>query len=75
MGSNIYVFGGEDPGQTNGEVFIYDTVADSWTTGDPMLTPRHGLAAVAANGYIHVIGGGLSPGGGSDSAIHEIFTP
>jgi N-acetylneuraminic acid mutarotase len=75
VNGRVYVFGGEDPGQTHAEVFIYDPASDSWSTGTPMPTPRHGLSAVAANGQIHVLGGGLSPGGGSDTSIHEILTP
>jgi hypothetical protein len=72
----VYVFGGEDPGQTHGEVFAYNPTADSWSdTIPPMPTPRHGLAAVEAGGRIHVIGGGTSPGGGADSSFHEILTP
>lgn len=72
----VYVFGGEDPVQTYGEVFAYDTTSDSWSESTPpMPTPRHGLAAVEASGHIHVIGGGTSPGGGSDSSFHEVLTP
>jgi hypothetical protein len=40
-----------------------------------MPTPRHGLGVVAYGGQLHVIGGGTSPGGGSDSSLHEILTP
>jgi N-acetylneuraminic acid mutarotase len=72
----VYVFGGEDPVQTFGEVFTYTIASDSWSDSTPpMPTPRHGLAAVEASGRIHVIGGGTSPGGGSDSSFHEILTP
>jgi hypothetical protein len=72
----VYTFGGEEPGQTDAEVFAYTTATDTWSDGmPPMPTPRHGLAAIAVNGQIHVIGGGTSPGGGSDSSFHEILTP
>jgi len=73
--SRVYIFGGEDPGQTYAEVFVYDPAADAWSTAAPLPTPRHGLAAVAVGGQIHVIGGGTSPGGGSDTSVHEILTP
>jgi hypothetical protein len=39
-----------------------------------MLTPRHGLGAVAVSEYIHVAGGGPVMGGGVQSAVHEAFT-
>jgi N-acetylneuraminic acid mutarotase len=72
----VYVFGGEDPTQTYGDVFAYDVASDSWSEGlAPMPTPRHGLAAVEVGGRIHAIGGGTSPGGGSDSSFHELLTP
>ncbi len=75
VGSQIYVFGGEDPAQTHGEVFVYDTASDSWGQGAPMPTPRHGLGAATIGGSISVLAGGLRPGGGSDTDTHEIFTP
>jgi N-acetylneuraminic acid mutarotase len=75
VNGRTYVFGGEDPGQTHGEVFVYDPTTDSWSIATSMPTPRHGLAAVPVSGQIHVIGGGLSPGGGSDTSLHEILTP
>jgi N-acetylneuraminic acid mutarotase len=72
----VYVFGGEDPGQTHAEVFAYTPATDTWSDTTPQMpTPRHGLSAVAIGGQIHVIGGGTSPGGGSDSSYHEILTP
>jgi N-acetylneuraminic acid mutarotase len=71
----VYIFGGEDPGQTYSDGFVYDMATDSWGTTEPMPTPRHGLGVGVYDGQIHVIGGGTSPSGGSDTSIHEILTP
>ena len=39
-----------------------------------MMTPRHGLGAVAIGDSIHVAGGGPVMGGDFQSAVHEAFT-
>jgi len=39
-----------------------------------MLTPRHGLGAVAIGDHIYVAGGGPIMGGEVRSAMHEAFT-
>ena len=39
-----------------------------------MMTPRHGLGAVAIDDFIYVAGGGPVMGGGVQSAVHEAFT-
>jgi N-acetylneuraminic acid mutarotase len=36
---------------------IYDPATGTWTTGVPMLAPRAGVASVAANGCLYIIGG------------------
>ena len=36
-------------------------VPDTWTSGPPMPTARHGLAAAAIGDKIYVIGGGPEP--------------
>jgi N-acetylneuraminic acid mutarotase len=69
------VTGGEDPSDTHGDLYAYDPTTDAWSTGPSMPTPRHGLSVLAAGGNLHVIGGGVAPGGGSDSSIHEVLTP
>jgi hypothetical protein len=68
------VFGGEAPAGTFGQVEAYDAAAGRWSALPPMPTPRHGLAAVALGGRIHVLSGGPRPGG-SYSDAHEVLAP
>jgi N-acetylneuraminic acid mutarotase len=79
LGSNgrIYVLGGNtgsnQPGvDTLDRVEIFDPSNGGWINGAPMLTPRQGLAAVAApNGKIYAIGG--SNGGNTHLSTAEVF--
>jgi hypothetical protein len=50
------------------------TRACRWKAFAPMMTPRHGLGAVALGDWILVAGGGPVMGGGIQSAVHEGFT-
>ena len=68
------MFGGEAPTGTFGQVEVFDATAGRWSALAPMPTPRHGLAAIALEGRIHVVSGGPQPGG-SYSAAHEILSP
>jgi N-acetylneuraminic acid mutarotase len=71
----IYVLGALHPNfEARGEVWIYESGADSWTEGAPMTpgTERGGGAAVALNGKIHVLGG-LRDGG--EVAMHSVYDP
>jgi hypothetical protein len=47
-------------------------VAKNQTALLPMPTARHGLAAVAVDDKVYVIGGGPEPGG-SQTNLNEIF--
>jgi hypothetical protein len=71
----VYVFGGElgRPG-TYPENEMYDPASNNWSARAPMLTPRHGLAAVAVRDRIYVISGGPRPGG-SFSSANEVYIP
>jgi N-acetylneuraminic acid mutarotase len=40
----------------------YNPKTNTWTSDIPMPTARHGLAAVAIDDKIYVIGGGPEPG-------------
>ena len=51
----------------------YDIASDTWEAYAPMMTPRHGLGAVAIDDTIYVAGGGPVMGGGIQSAINEAF--
>jgi N-acetylneuraminic acid mutarotase len=57
----LYVAGGRFGGGVGSEMTdvlqIYDPRSSSWTEGARMLSPRAGVASVAANGCMFVIGG------------------
>jgi N-acetylneuraminic acid mutarotase len=78
LGNNVFVFGGElpfkdgEPLRTFDNTEIYHPTTDTWTSGSPLPTARHGLAAAEVNGTIYVIGGGPDPGL-SYSHANEIF--
>jgi N-acetylneuraminic acid mutarotase len=73
-GSNIYVFGGEEPSKTFNNNEKYDVMTNQWTSEPPMPTARHGLGAVyvGENNEIYIIGGGPQPGL-SVTGANEIF--
>jgi N-acetylneuraminic acid mutarotase len=72
-GSDIYVFGGEEPSKTFNNNERYNVTTNAWTSERPMPTARHGLAAVyVEEDKIYVIGGGPQPGL-SVSGANEIF--
>lgn len=66
--------GGEGTNRVFGQNEAYDVAADRWLAYAPMMTPRHGLGAVAVGDAIYVAGGGPVMGGGVQSAVHEAFT-
>jgi N-acetylneuraminic acid mutarotase len=74
LGRRLFVFGGEAPEGTFGQVEAFDADSGRWASFAPMPTPRHGLAAAAHAGRIYVISGGPRPGG-SYSSANEVFTP
>ncbi|MGE3801205.1 MAG: Kelch repeat-containing protein [Candidatus Kapaibacterium sp.] len=62
LGGKLYAIGGLEGAsdkeyQNSPRVEVYDPENDSWSEGAPMPTPRHGLAAIATNGKILVMGG------------------
>lgn len=79
VGTKIYTFGGEG-NVVNGEntVFAqteaYDTKLDRWERLAPMAVPRHGTAAVAVGGTIHIPGGG-NRGGGAPMDVNDVYRP
>ena len=78
LSNDVYVFGGEHPFddgkplKTFDDTEIYNPKTDTWTSGVPLPTARHGLIAGEVNGTIYVIGGGPEPGL-SYSHANEIF--
>ncbi len=57
LDDRIYVFGGRHGRGVVGSVEIYDPVADSWSFGAALPTPRWGAEAVVKGEDIYVIGG------------------
>ena len=51
------------------EVYIYDPVSDSYTTGAPMPDIQGVVAGVLFNGEIYVVGGWDAPG------AHYVYNP
>lgn len=80
VGRKIYTFGGEgrhdgaDPNTVFDETEAYDTVRDRWERLAPMPVPRHGTAAVAVRGTIHIPGGGVL-GGGAPVDVNDAYRP
>jgi N-acetylneuraminic acid mutarotase len=74
LDGRIFIFGGEAPAGTFGEVEAYNPKTNSWSAHARMPTPRHGLGAAIVGGRIYVISGGPRPGDTS-SAANEIFRP
>ena len=77
----FYVMGGQTtfgfgatPQQTYNRVDIYYVALNQWSLGTPMLTARHGFAAVLHEERIHVAGGGLTAGN-FGSAVFEAYRP
>jgi N-acetylneuraminic acid mutarotase len=62
-------------GTVHGQLESYDPATDRWQSHAPMLTPRHGLGAVAIGERIYVAGGGPVVGGGIQTSTHEAFIP
>jgi len=76
----IYIIGGGGYGTFYDLVQIYDPKNDIWSVGDPMPTPRYGLAAVVVNNQIYALGGvAYDDVGGSISgarlSTNERYTP
>lgn len=72
VGERMYAFGREgNPDPAAGNVFseteVYDVRRDRWERLGPMDTPRHGLAAVAVEGVIYMLAGGVCGFGFVDS--------
>ena len=74
----IYIFGGGGYGTYLDLVQIYNPQDDVWGVGDPMPTPRYGLAAVVVNNQIYALGGVAYGDGnlyGTMVSTNERYTP
>ncbi|GGD09875.1 Kelch repeat-containing protein [Aquisalinus flavus] len=73
-GGRLVAMGGEyfaDGGGVYANVWIYDPSTDEWQAGPDMLTPRHGLGAVAIGETLYAIGGAVRAGGDGTSSLVE----
>jgi hypothetical protein len=75
VGTKILIIGGEGAGQVWSTVEAFDTTTNSWSTGTPMPTARHGIQAAVCNGGVYVAAGGLTEGGATQSKAFEAYFP
>jgi uncharacterized protein (TIGR03437 family) len=73
IGQNIYAIGGNAGSTTLSVNEVYNTMANTWTTAAPMLTPRWGGATAVVNNILYAIGGGTSSN--NISNIVEAYDP
>jgi N-acetylneuraminic acid mutarotase len=74
----FYVWGGEGNDADARGVFdrneVYDPRTNAWQSLEPVPTPVHGVTGAAyVDGWIHLMGGGLTRGGSSGSTLHQAF--
>jgi N-acetylneuraminic acid mutarotase len=74
LDGKIHTFGGERPDGVYENHEVYDPSKNSWTVETKLPTPRHGFAAVTANGKIYVIGGGPKQGLAQTDVV-EVWNP
>lgn len=80
LGSHLHAFGGEEletegPDGVIAQAWRYSPATDRWEALPDMPTPRHGLAAVAIDNRILLIGGGALPATGRTTRVTESFVP
>ena len=75
IGTKIYVVGGYNAAGLLNVNEIYDTVANTWSTGAPMPTARWSLAAASANGILYAIGGEVGTPCCSETNVVEAYDP
>jgi N-acetylneuraminic acid mutarotase len=78
IGDRLIVVGGEgNPDASTGvypQTEAYAAATDTWDSLDPMLTPRHGMAAAAIGGVLYVPAGATRQSLGPVDT-HETYTP
>lgn len=78
LGSKIYCFGGENPDLGGYGVYketeVYDTTSDTWSSGEDMDLPRHGMGIVGLEDRIYVPGGGTITGAGP-VGVFDVYIP
>ena len=53
----MYVVGGFDGEHCLDSAEVYDEDSDQWTTIEPLVCPRSGVAVATYNDFLYVIGG------------------
>jgi len=67
LDDRVYVMGGYPASRR-------DPRTNSWQSLEPVPTPVHGVTGAAyIDGWIHLMGGGLTRGGSSGSTLHQAF--
>jgi N-acetylneuraminic acid mutarotase len=69
IAGKIHTFGGETRNSVFANHEVYDPAHDTWSDAEPMPTARHGLAIVAVDDRIYVIGGGPKAGSGQTNVV------
>ena len=62
IGTDLYVLGGIAGSTSTTEVWILDTISETWSAGVPMQKSRTSFSAAAINDIIYVAGGVYYPG-------------
>ena len=74
MGGETLTGSGATPTDVYDRVDIYDPMSNSWRSGSPMPTPRHGIFPVLYQNQIWVAGGGTSAGA-SQVDDFDVYAP
>jgi Kelch motif len=72
-GSTVYVAGGVGHGGVAGDMLVYDTAADRWSTAPGPPTPREHLGGGAFGGLVYTVGGRRA--GAGNLAAFEAYDP
>ncbi len=80
IGGRLYVVGGRLAAGFESEmtdrVEVFDPIAGTWSARAPLPRPRGGVNAVAANGYLHVLGGeGTKDTPSGVFPDHDVYNP
>jgi hypothetical protein len=71
-GGTVYVIGGQSGGIQLATNEAYNIAADSWSTAEPMPSPRAEMGVASHGGQIYTVGGGLQ---GVSSPLNLAFKP
>ncbi|MGD0405021.1 MAG: DUF2341 domain-containing protein, partial [Candidatus Bathyarchaeia archaeon] len=75
INGKIYVTHGFNNAVFSEATYVYDPVADSWTTGSPASHPRDGSACGVISGKLYVVGGRADTNGPYGVNYNEAYDP